>query len=142
MGGVTRPVHRGQQAVGGGAGQQLHVRGVGGQVDAGAEHTGHLVECLLDAGHAAGAGHAVDRQTQGGLRHLVAGAHHGGAQRGRVERCGRLDGGLLGGEVDARSVHAGHLFEGLLDAADAAGAGHAGDREGEAVQVHGAELEP
>ncbi|MCY1548546.1 hypothetical protein D9M68_846660 [compost metagenome] len=61
--------------------------------------------------------------------HLVAGLFHGGDQGGQAVAAGHLHPRLLAGEVDAGAEHARHLAQGALDAAGAAGAGHAGDRQ-------------
>ena len=64
------------------------------------------------------------------LADAVAGALDRGAQGGQVGD-GRVvgDGGALRGEVDVRRGHAGDLFQSLLDAPHAGGAGHAFDRK-------------
>ncbi len=108
-------------------GHAAHGGTLGREVDRGLGDAGHGLECLLDAAHAGGAGHALDRQFDGASRHVVADLLDRLDQRDAIDRTGQADVRPLGGEIDGHAVHARHLGQGGLDSADAARAGHALD---------------
>src|SRR5690606_38636048 len=108
--------------------EDFEVGALAGQVDADLLDARQLAQGAFDAAYATGAGHAADLQLDGAGRHAVASLPY------RIDEgwqaVGRgLDPGLFGGKVDADLLGAGDLAQGALDAASAAGAGHAGDRQ-------------
>ncbi|MNF74531.1 hypothetical protein D3C84_565680 [compost metagenome] len=114
--------------------RDLQQRLLGGQVDADREHARQLRQGALDAADATGAGHAGDGQFQTFAGHPIAGAGNGGEQLLQAVRR-RLDARLFAGQVDRGAGDVGHLAQGALDPAGAAGAGHAADRQIESGQI-------
>ncbi|MNZ69063.1 hypothetical protein D3C78_873480 [compost metagenome] len=108
--------------------EQLQVGTLIGQVDADALDPGHLVQGAFDATGARGAGHAANAQLKALRGHAVTGLLHRFHERRQAVR-GRLDTGLLGGQVDADCAGAGHFAQRALHTPGATGAGHAGDRQ-------------
>jgi len=75
-GGVTCFGHGGDQGLRIDLAEQFQVRAFVRQVDADALHPRHLVQRTFDAADARRAGHAVDAQFEGLLRHAVTGLGH------------------------------------------------------------------
>ncbi|MNF97354.1 hypothetical protein D3C84_801810 [compost metagenome] len=127
-GGVAGLGHGGDQGLRVDLPEQFKVSAFVRQVDADALHPRHFVQRALDAADAGRAGHAVDAQFKGLLRHAVTGLCHG-IHQGRQAIGRRLDPRLFGGEVDADGAGTDDFAQGALDTASATGAGHAGNRQ-------------
>ncbi len=69
-------------------------------------------------------------------RGVITGCPDGLDQRGRVRRAEYFDVGALAGQIHRRAAHPGHLEQGTLDAANAAGAGHAVDGQLQTLHRH------
>ena len=110
-------------------GQMNHLRALGGQIDTGLTHAGHLRQRLLDPAHTRGTGHAFDCQLGGFFRHRVARALDGIYHRLRIGRSAEGNIGALGGQIDRGQLHARYRLERTFDPTDARGARHAFNRQ-------------
>ena len=127
---IPRPLHCGLK-VGSrnGTGEVSDPGALGGQVDAGLPHAGHLRQRLLDPAHTRGTGHAFDCQLGGFFTHRVARALDGIYHRLQIGRSAEGNIGALGGQIDRGRLHARYRLERTFDPTDARGARHAFNRQ-------------